>query len=230
MEAGVPQGNPVLALRGVSKVFQRGEERIEALRDISLEVQHGEFVGIRGPSGCGKSTLLNILGCCESVSSGQMLLCGGDLTQASRETLTRVRRHRIGFVFQYFHLLETLTARENILLTLLLNHQSGDEAEARVAALLGRVGLEHRAAHYPQQLSGGEMQRVALCRALAHRPEVIVADEPTGNLDSHAGSQVIELLAECVSEGAAVVMASHSSEALGRCSRIISLRDGSRVE
>jgi ABC-type lipoprotein export system ATPase subunit len=197
------------------------------LRGVSLTVQRGERVALLGPSGCGKTTLLNCIGGVDRVDAGQVLLDGTDLAMLNSDALARLRRQRIGNIFQFFHLLPTLTAAENIELPLQLNAMPYSERLQRLDALLQRVSLTHRAAALPAELSGGEMQRVAIARAVAHRPALILADEPTGNLDSTTGAQVLDLLREVSEEaGAAVLMVTHSEEAARSCHRVLRMRDG----
>lgn len=187
----------------------------------------GERVALLGPSGSGKTTLLNCIGGVDKPDSGRVLIAGEELTALDSDGLARLRRQRIGTVFQFFHLLPTLTAAENVELPLQLLGVPLVEREQRVRELLQRVGVQHRAHALPSELSGGEMQRVAIARAVVHRPALILADEPTGNLDSHTGEVVLDLLAEVVSESqAAMLMVTHSEEAARRCDRILRMKDG----
>jgi len=219
----------VVAIKDLRRSFVQGLNVIDALRGVSFELRAGEFVGISGPSGCGKSTLLNILGLTDAPSAGEIFLLGARVAFQDEPALTALRRTKLGYVFQYFNLLPSLSALENVMLSLLLNGVSTHKAQQDSAALLSEMGLKDRLAHYPDQLSGGEMQRVALCRAVIHRPVLLLADEPTGNLDSTTGGQVLELLARYAARGTLIVMASHSQRALDRCSRVITLSDGSVV-
>ncbi len=197
------------------------------LRGVSLTLQRGERVALLGPSGCGKTTLLNCIGGVDRVDSGQVRLDGTDMSKLDSDALSLLRRQRIGSVFQFFHLLPTLTAAENIELPLQLNAVPRAERERRVGALLQRVGIAHRARALPSELSGGEMQRVAIARAVVHQPALILADEPTGNLDSTTGAQVLDLLREVSEEaGAAVLMVTHSEEAARSCHRVLRMLDG----
>lgn len=197
------------------------------LRGVSLSVQRGERVALLGPSGCGKTTLLNCVGGVDRIDSGQVMLNGADLATMDSEALSQQRRQHIGSIFQFFHLLPTLTAAENVELPLQLNGVPKAERRQRVQELLHRVGIEHRAAALPGQLSGGEMQRVAIARAVVHRPALILADEPTGNLDSTTGAQVLDLLREISEEaGVAVLMVTHSEEAARSCHRVLRMLDG----
>lgn len=215
-----------LELRGVSKRYS--DHDVNALRDVSLSLDGGDFVAICGPSGCGKSTLLNIVGLIDKPSSGSVVLDDQELNSLDDERLTVLRGKRIGFVFQFFNLLSTLTIEENVALPLEL---SGDTKEAdvrrKVMDLLERVGIAKRAKFYPSQLSGGEMQRAAIARAVIHAPQVLVADEPTGNLDSESGKIILELLKHLNErDGQTIVMATHSAEAAAYASRRIDMRDG----
>jgi putative ABC transport system ATP-binding protein len=216
----------VLAARGVSKQYEVESGVVLALSNISLSAHGGEMIALRGPSGCGKSTLLSILGLLIEPTCGELLLNGVEVPFKDESRLTILRRSRIGFIFQYFNLLPSLSAIDNVVLTLLLNGHSRAEARDRAADLLKTVGLVNRMNHLPSRLSGGEMQRVAVCRALAHHPDCILADEPTGNLDSVAGSAVLDLLLESRLRGAAVIVATHSEVAASQCDRIVNLKDG----
>ncbi|MBL9146534.1 MAG: ABC transporter ATP-binding protein [Verrucomicrobiaceae bacterium] len=190
----------------------------------------GERVALLGPSGSGKTTLLNCIGGVDKADSGRVLIDGEELTALDSDGLARLRRQRIGTVFQFFHLLPTLTAAENVELPLQLLGVPLAEREQRVRELLMRVGVQHRAHALPSELSGGEMQRVAIARAVVHRPALILADEPTGNLDSHTGEVVLDLLAEVVRESrAAMLMVTHSEEAARRCDRVLRMKDGALI-
>ena len=201
------------------------------LRGVSFELAAGERAALLGPSGSGKTTLLNCIGGVDRADTGEVIVAGEKLRTLDADGLARVRRTHIGTVFQFFHLLPTLTAAENIELPLQLLGVPVMERESRVRALLERVGVSHRAAALPGDLSGGEMQRVAIARAIVHRPALLLADEPTGNLDSHTGAQVLDLLAEVVAETrAALLMVTHSEEAAKRCQRVLRMRDGELIE
>ncbi len=209
----------------VFKRYTGGEGGVEAVRGVSMEARSGELVALTGPSGCGKSTLLHLMGGMDRPSQGEVWLQGEALHKLSEEQLTQIRRTRVGFVFQFFHLLPTMTVEENVELPLLL--AGARDGLARARDLLGRVGLGHRLRAIPATLSGGEMQRVALARALIHGPSLILADEPTGNLDSDNGAAVLQLLRALSSErGVAVVMATHSLEAAALADRRLEMRDG----
>ena len=199
---------------------------MQALRDVSLDVNPGEFVGLAGPSGSGKTTLLNIAGLTDRPDQGRVLLGGEDVMFSNEPALIAARRTRLGYVFQSFNLISSMTVEENVSLPLLLNNVPIADAFRRTHELLDRVSLGHRRRHLPSELSGGEMQRAAVCRAVIHKPALILGDEPTGNLDSQSGAAVIDLLRLVAAEGAAVLMASHSEQALSVCDRTIHLKDG----
>jgi ABC-type lipoprotein export system ATPase subunit len=214
------------------EVLQLSKQYADAsvLRDVSFTMAPGERVALLGPSGSGKTTLLNCIGGVDKPDSGRVLIAGEELTALDSDGLARLRRQRIGTVFQFFHLLPTLTAAENVELPLQLLGVPLVEREQRVRELLQRVGVQHRAHALPSELSGGEMQRVAIARAVVHRPALILADEPTGNLDSHTGEVVLDLLAEVVSESqAAMLMVTHSEEAARRCDRTLRMKDGALI-
>ena len=221
-------GAAIAELDSVGRRFLRGGSFVDALAEASLVVGRGEFVAVVGPSGCGKSTLLNLIAGVDRASAGTVRVCGLELGAASEAELTRFRRRSIGVVFQAFHLVANLTAEENVALPLALD---GRSEAGRVSELLGRVGLGERVRHYPGELSGGEQQRVAVARALVHRPQLLLADEPTGNLDSANGARVLEVMEELrKSEGAALVLATHDRRLVERADRVVELRDGRIVE
>lgn len=220
---------PIVQARYLERLFMVGTERVYAVRDVDLSIYANEFVGIVGPSGCGKSTLLNIIGLVEAPSAGELLFEGVSLHGASEAYLENLRREKVGYVFQAFNLLSTLTVEENVMLPCMLGGQDSTMARERANELLRDLGLIHRSRAMPATLSGGEMQRVAVARAIAHRPALIVADEPTGNLDSASGESVLALLQEIHNAGTAVVMATHSDVAMQRCTRVVSMRDGATV-
>ena len=216
----------VVRADGVRKCYGSGAGATEAVRQVSLSMAAGEFVALMGPSGCGKTTLLNLLGAMDLPTSGTVWLDGRNTSELDDNALTALRRQRVGFVFQAFHLLPTLTVAENIEMPLLLLRDM-DARATRIAALAERVGLGAKLRAFPGELSGGEMQRAAIARALIHHPRLVIADEPTGNLDSQAAARILDLMAELSREaGAAVVMATHSRDAAARASRIVRLRDG----
>jgi ABC-type lipoprotein export system ATPase subunit len=217
----------ILVVDSVEKIYDGGLRPVAALKGVSFEAAAGDFIALMGPSGCGKSTLLHLVGGMDFPSRGFVLLDGVALNELGEEALARVRRTKIGFVFQFFNLLPTLTVAENVALPLLLEGASEDKSRDRVNALLDRVGLAARATHFPAQLSGGEMQRAAIIRAIIAEPKLVLADEPTGNLDTENGTQVIRLLADLNRElGVTVLLATHSDEAAGYASRTIRMRDG----
>ncbi len=220
----------VLQAEGLTRHYEAGGAPVAALRGVDLALARGEFVAVMGPSGCGKSTLLHLCGAMDRPSAGRVLVEGRDLSTLDDDRLTRVRRERIGFVFQFFNLLPTLTVEENIALPLMLSGTPAAATREAARALASRVGLAGRLHSYPQQLSGGEMQRAAIARALVHRPALLVADEPTGNLDSANGDLVLSLLTGLnVEHGVAILLATHAVEVAAAAHRVVYLRDG-RVE
>lgn len=222
--AGYEGRESMLTLQEATKAYQQGQRTVHALRGVSLSIRAGEFVAIMGPSGSGKSTLLHLLGALDTPTSGSVLLAGHDLKTLSERQRSLLRRQRIGFVFQSFNLLPTLTAAENVALPLLLAGQCRTRRRALVA--LGRMHLSHRADHFPEQLSGGEMQRVAMARALVAEPEWILCDEPTGNLDSANAREILALLRSLPDGRRTVVMVTHDLQAADHSDRTIHLRDG----
>jgi putative ABC transport system ATP-binding protein len=221
------KGMPLLVADRVRRTYPGGDTPVEAVRDISLTVERGEFVAIVGPSGCGKSTFLHLCGGMDRPTGGSIALEGRRLETLDDEGLTRVRRERVGFVFQFFNLLPTLTLAENIALPLLLAGGPAPAAERRAHELAHEVGVGHRLRHFPQQLSGGEMQRAAIARAIVHEPALLVADEPTGNLDSENGARVLELLRRLNRESyLTILLATHAPELARAAGRIVRLRDG----
>jgi len=217
----------MLIARTLEKTYRGGNAPVAALRGVDLSLPAGEFVAVMGPSGCGKSTLLHLCGAMDRPTSGQLSFEGADLATLDDERLTRLRRERIGFVFQFFNLLPTLTVEENIALPLMLAGMPTRDAHARAARLAQRVGLTSRLGHFPQQLSGGEMQRAAIARAVVHRPALLVADEPTGNLDSANGASVMDLLRELNTQfGVAILMATHAPDVAAAAHRVLRMRDG----
>ena len=219
----------MIKIENLSKVFRTSEVETIALNDVSLEIADKEFVSIMGPSGCGKSTLLNILGLLDNPTSGHYYLSGKDVGGLKERERTNVRKGNIGFVFQSFNLIDELNVVENVELPLTYLHISARERKQRVADILSRMGISHRAKHYPQQLSGGQQQRVAIARAVVSNPELILADEPTGNLDSKNGKEVMQLMSDLNSSGTTIVMVTHSQRDAGYASRIINLFDGQIV-
>jgi putative ABC transport system ATP-binding protein len=220
----------MMELQDATKVYQQGRRVVNALRGVSLTVAAGEFVSIMGPSGSGKSTLMHLLGALDTPTSGRALFAGRDLQAMSDRERSLLRRSRIGFVFQFFNLLPTLTAAENVALPLLLAGQGRGPGRRRALTALEGVGLADRADHFPEELSGGEMQRVAVARALATEPEAVLCDEPTGNLDSATSQEVLALLRGLPAAGGrAVVMVTHDPQAAAIADRVVHIRDG-RVE
>ena len=217
----------LLVASQLAKTYTGGSATVRALDGVSFSIERGDFVALMGPSGCGKSTLLHLCGAMDRPSSGSISLEDRALGALSDDELTRVRRDRIGFVFQFFNLLPTLTLGDNVALPCLLSGMAVGEAAARVAKLADRVGIAHRLDHYPQEVSGGELQRAAIARALVHQPALLVADEPTGNLDSENGANVLALLAELNRELAiTILLASHAHEVAAAAGRVIRMRDG----
>ena len=221
---------PVLRAQDLRKRYGVGDSAVDAVRGVSLELGAGEFVAVVGPSGCGKSTLLHLCGGMDRQTAGSVAVDGIDLADLDDEALTVLRRERVGFVFQFFNLLPTLTLAENIALPLLLAGNSSRAALDRARAWAGRVGLEHRLEHYPARVSGGELQRAALARALVHEPALVIADEPTGNLDTENGRLVLDLLRSLNREtGVAVLLATHDPALAAAADRLIRMRDGAEV-
>ena len=214
----------LINLNAVTKQYRRGSEIITAVKEVSLSIAAGDFVALVGPSGSGKTTLLNLIGCVDKPDSGPMRIDGEETSGLNERALTGIRARKVGFVFQQFFLLPTLTARENVLLPSLFV-RNGDRA-ARAEELLGKVGLSARANHLPGQLSGGEMQRVAIARALINEPKILLADEPTGNLDSQTAEQVLGIFRELNASGLTLLMVTHNPELARAARRCISLRDG----
>jgi len=219
----------MLELVDITKSYFTSEVETLALSHVSLGIRQGEFLAIMGPSGCGKSTLLNILGLLDSPSEGRLFFLGEEVARASERKLTLLRRAHIGFIFQNFNLIDDLTVEENVEVALIYRGVGSAERKRRGAAALERVGLPHRARHLPQQLSGGQQQRVAVARALAGDPKLILADEPTGNLDSANGDAVLGMLTEVAAAGTTVVMVTHSLAHAAYAARTIDLLDGQVV-
>jgi len=220
----------MLKLEHVSKVYRAQDVQTAALDDLSLEVAPGEFLAVMGPSGCGKSTLLNILGLIDSPTTGEYWFMGEDIAHCSEEQLTLRRRAGVGFVFQNFNLIDDLNVAENVEVGLIYRRVPGAERRRRVAAALERVGLSHRAKHLPKQLSGGQQQRVAVARALVSDPRVILADEPTGNLDTANGDAVMQMLSGVARSGTTIIMVTHSEAHANRADRVIHMLDGRFVD
>lgn len=219
----------MIKLNKLSKVYRTDEIESTALNEVSFEINQGEFVSIMGPSGCGKSTLLNILGMLDKPESGSYEFLGKEVSHLNEKGRSEVRKKNIGFIFQNFNLIDELTVFENIELPLLYNKVSSSERKKRVNDLIEKIGIAHRASHFPQQLSGGQQQRVAVARALITRPPLILADEPTGNLDSSHGNEVMELMCELNETGTTIIMVTHSAHDASYSHRIINLLDGQIV-
>lgn len=217
----------ILCTDNVCRTYAAGDTRVAAVAGVTLSLKRGEFVALVGPSGCGKSTLLHLCGAMDRPTAGTVRFEDVVLNGLSDDKLTRFRRERVGFVFQFFNLLPTLTMIENVELPLLLGGTRAPVAASAARALLDRVGLAQRVSHYPQQASGGELQRVAIARALVHRPALLLADEPTGNLDSENGRRILDLLGELNAElGITIMLATHAAELATAAHRVIQMRDG----
>ena len=216
----------MITLADIHRLFRSDEVETTALRSIDLSIDEGEFVAIMGPSGCGKSTLLNIIGLIDRPSSGRYLFRGEEITDRDEAALARMRRDNLGFVFQSFNLIDELTIAENVELGLVYRRWAGKERKARVEAAMDRVGVAHRARHYPHQLSGGQQQRAAIARAIVGQPSLILADEPTGNLDTENGEQVMDILKSLNADGATIVMVTHSPSHADVAKRQINMLDG----
>ena len=219
---------PVIQLDGVDKVYQTGEVAVKAVRGVSLKVQPGEFVAVMGASGSGKSTLMNLIGCLDRPTSGGYWLDGGDVGNLSKSDLSRVRNQRLGFVFQGFNLLSRTSALENVELPLLYSPHGhrGRELRRRSREALARVGLAERAGHHPSQLSGGQQQRVAIARALVNEPALLLADEPTGNLDTRTSLEIMAIFQDLNRKGMTILMVTHEPDIARYCRREIVMRDG----
>jgi putative ABC transport system ATP-binding protein len=219
--------NSLITLENVSKLYRRGSEDVHALDGVTLDIAAGDSIAICGPSGSGKTTLLNIAGCMDHATSGVVRIHGEEVERGGERRLAEIRQSLIGFVFQQFFLIPTLTVEENVELPLLFSHHPANRA--RTAELLEIVGLSHRRRHRPGQLSGGEMQRVAVARSLINEPKVILADEPTGNLDSRNSKAVVELFESLNRQGIAIVLVTHNAELAARCRKVVHLEDGKVV-
>jgi lipoprotein-releasing system ATP-binding protein len=218
---------PVLSAHGLKKIYVVGKRTLEVLRGVDLEISRGDFVALRGASGTGKSTLLHLIGGLDSPNAGEIIFCGQNLAAFSESRLTNFRNRRVGFVFQAYHLLPELTALENVCLPARIARTPAAQAEKRGRELLARVGLGKRLEHKPSELSGGEQQRVAIARALVNEPELLLADEPTGNLDSHTGGEIIELLKQLRTEKQmTLIIATHDAKVAATAPRVIELVDG----
>jgi len=221
---------PLARARGLRKVYGSGEALVRAVDEVDLDVAPGESLAVMGPSGCGKSTLLHLLGGLDRASAGELWLNGRRIDRLSERALAQLRRHEVGFVFQAFHLMDELTAQENVELPALLAGRSPREARYRARQLLDQVGLGDRADHLPSALSGGQRQRVAIARALANKPPLLLADEPTGNLDSAATLEVLRLFESLHADGLTLVVVTHDERIAATADRLISMRDGAFVD
>jgi putative ABC transport system ATP-binding protein len=216
----------IVRLEDLRKTYQMGQVIVEALRGVSLEIHEGEYLSIMGPSGCGKSTLLNLLGCLDRPTSGRYFLGGEDVSQLEDDALSTTRGSRLGFIFQSYNLIQQLTVLENIEIPLYYQGWPEDSSRAQAAKLAGKVGLGHRLEHKPYELSGGQQQRVAIARALANDPLIILADEPTGNLDSTSGADILNLFDELNAQQTTLILVTHDPNVSHRAHRTIRLRDG----
>lgn len=216
----------MIKTENLTKIYRTEEVETTALNNVNIHIGKGEFVSIMGPSGCGKSTLLNILGLLDDISKGSYLFDGQEMAHLKENGRSKVRKQNIGFIFQNFNLIDELTVYENIELPLIYNKVPSSDRKKKVEEIMERMNIAHRAKHFPQQLSGGQQQRVAVARALVTEPKLILADEPTGNLDSRNGNEVMELLTDLHAKGATIVMVTHSSYDASFSERIIELKDG----
>jgi len=220
---------PVIRMRGIKKVYDTGKVKVEALKGIDLSVGGGEFLAVVGPSGSGKSTLMNLIGCLDTPTDGEYRLAGEDVSGLSRDELADIRNRRVGFVFQNFNLLPQISAFENVELPLLFGGVPVKKRREKVTELLDRVGLADRMEHKPTELSGGEMQRVAIARALAMDPDILLADEPTGNLDTSSGTDVMSIFSELSGQGRTLVVITHDRTLARRAGRVVEVRDGTII-
>jgi putative ABC transport system ATP-binding protein len=216
----------IISMNQIRKVYDTGKVKVEALKGIDLQIDQGELVAIVGPSGSGKSTLMNLLGCLDTPSSGEYQLAGENVAGVTRDQLAEIRNRRVGFVFQNFNLLPHITSLENVELPMLFGGMKPSERRARAEELLQRVGLGERGEHRPTELSGGQMQRVAIARALAMNPDIVLADEPTGNLDTTSGSDIMSLFTDLWKQGRTLIIITHDPALAKRASRVVEVRDG----
>ncbi|OGJ13361.1 macrolide ABC transporter ATP-binding protein [Candidatus Pacearchaeota archaeon RBG_19FT_COMBO_34_9] len=220
----------LIKLQNVCKDYEMGDSIVKAICNINLVIKQGEFIAILGPSGSGKSTMMNMVGALDLTTRGDIFLRGIDIEHISESELAQIRGKDIGFVFQTFNLIPTLTALENVMLPMLFHDYPRKERFERAEKLLERVGLSHRLSHFPNELSGGERQRVAIARALANEPKIILADEPTGNLDSKTGEEIITFFSELNKEGKTIIIVTHDNEVAKKAKRIIRIKDGQIIE
>ena len=226
LERPRPQVQDVIAMSGITKVYDTGKIRVEALKGVDLNIGAGEFVAIVGPSGSGKSTLMNLVGCLDTPTGGTYLLRDKEVAGLDKNELAKIRNERVGFVFQNFNLLPQITAFENVEMPLMFGGIPRKERKERVRTLLEKVGLAERMEHRPTELSGGQMQRVAVARALAMNPDIVLADEPTGNLDTSSGGDVMSLFEELWKQGRTMIVITHDAALARRAGRIVEIRDG----
>jgi len=229
LRAQVPTGDKVIRMEGIRKVYDTGKIQVEALKGVDLQVCAGEFVAIIGPSGSGKSTLMNLIGCLDTPTSGNYELRGESVAEMNKEQLATIRNRRVGFVFQSFNLLPQISAFENVELPLLFGGLSGRARRERVTELLERVGLADRMEHKPTELSGGQMQRVAIARAVAMEPDILLADEPTGNLDSSSGQDIMSLFTDLWAQGRTIIVITHDPALAQRADRQLEIHDGNII-
>ncbi len=219
--------NPVVSIRGLARSFEQGGVRIDVLRDVNLDIMPGEIVALLGPSGSGKSTMLQAVGLLEGGFTGSIRICGVEASELPSDGRTRLRREHLGFVYQFHHLLPDFNALENVVMPQMVAGVPREQADVRAGELLTDLGLAHRMEHRPSQLSGGEQQRVAVARALANRPDLVLADEPTGNLDEHTSDRVLAQFLELVrGEGSAALVATHNERLASRMDRVVRLHEG----
>jgi putative ABC transport system ATP-binding protein len=216
----------ILTLNNVCKTYKLGEEKVSAVQHASLKINKGDFIAIMGPSGSGKSTLMNLVGVLDIPNEGEIFLEEHNIAHLSESELAQIRGRKIGFIFQQFNLIGTLTAKENVMLPMLFQNTSAEMREIKALELLKRVGLSERANHRPGELSGGQQQRVAIARALANDPDVILADEPTGNLDSHTGKEILDMLRDLNNQGKTIIMVTHDPNIAKQAKKIIHIIDG----
>jgi putative ABC transport system ATP-binding protein len=220
----------VIVLKEIQKTYRIGDSEYPVLKGIDLEIESGEFIALMGPSGSGKSTLLNIVGCLDRATAGQFILLDQDISQTTDDELARLRREELGFIFQTFNLIGRISVLKNVEVPMMLSGVTRETRKERALNLLASVGIAHRSNFSPANISGGERQRVAIARALANDPKIIIADEPTGNLDLKNSDEVMNILSKLNQEGRTIIMVTHNPEITGNCSRVIRLRDGRIME